>query len=31
MSAAVQVTDDTFETEIEKHPGAALVDFWGDG
>jgi thioredoxin 1 len=22
------VTDDTFETEIEKHQGLAIVDFW---
>jgi thioredoxin 1 len=22
------VTDDTFETEIEKHQGLAVVDFW---
>jgi thioredoxin 1 len=22
------VTDDTFETEIEKHNGLAVVDFW---
>jgi thioredoxin 1 len=22
------VTDDTFETEIEKHDGLAIVDFW---
>jgi len=22
------VTDDTFETEIEKHSGLAIVDFW---
>ncbi len=22
------VTDDTFETEIEKHEGLAIVDFW---
>ena len=22
------VTDDTFETEIEKHAGLVLVDFW---
>jgi thioredoxin 1 len=22
------VTDDTFETEIEKHTGLVLVDFW---
>jgi thioredoxin 1 len=23
-----QVTDETFEAEIEKHPGLAVVDFW---
>jgi len=22
------VTDDTFETEVEKHAGLAVVDFW---
>lgn len=26
--AAVTVTDDTFESEILKHPGVVLVDFW---
>ena len=24
----VQVTDDTFEKEIEQHSGLAMVDFW---
>jgi len=28
MSKAVEVTDATFETEIEKHSGLAVVDFW---
>jgi thioredoxin 1 len=28
MSNAVDVTDATFETEVEKHPGLAVVDFW---
>ncbi len=28
MSNAVAVTDQTFETEIEKHDGLAVVDFW---
>jgi thioredoxin 1 len=28
MSNAVAVTDQTFETEIEKHTGLAVVDFW---
>ena len=29
MSAAtVAVTDTSFETEIEKHQGVAVVDFW---
>jgi len=28
MSNAVEVTDSTFETEIEKHQGLAVVDFW---
>jgi thioredoxin 1 len=28
MSQATAVTDDTFEAEIEKHPGLAVVDFW---
>ena len=28
MSNAVAVTDSTFETEIEKHEGLAVVDFW---
>lgn len=28
MSMAVAVTDDTFELEIEKHDGLAVVDFW---
>lgn len=28
MSNAVAVTDTTFETEIEKHDGLAVVDFW---
>lgn len=25
---AVAVTDDSFESEIEKHEGVAVVDFW---
>ncbi len=28
MSNAVAVTDSTFESEIEKHEGLAVVDFW---
>jgi thioredoxin 1 len=28
MSNAVAVTDATFEQEIEKHDGLAVVDFW---
>ena len=28
MSNAVDVTDATFEAEVEKHPGLAVVDFW---
>jgi thioredoxin 1 len=28
MSNAVAVTDQDFETEIEKHDGLAVVDFW---
>ena len=28
MSNAVTVTDATFETEVEKHEGLAVVDFW---
>ncbi|MEP7347166.1 MAG: thioredoxin [Gemmatimonadaceae bacterium] len=28
MSTAVAVTDATFEAEIEKHDGLAVVDFW---
>lgn len=28
MSKAVEITDATFETEIEKHQGLAVVDFW---
>src|SRR5688500_8271424 len=28
MSNAVAVTDANFETEIEKQPGLAVVDFW---
>ena len=28
MSNAVAVTDSNFETEIEKHEGLAVVDFW---
>jgi thioredoxin 1 len=28
MSNAVAVTDADFETEIEKHSGLAVVDFW---
>lgn len=28
MSNALAVTDTTFEDEIEKHEGLAVVDFW---
>ena len=28
MSNALAVTDQTFEAEIEKHDGLAVVDFW---
>lgn len=28
MSNALAVTDSTFESEIEKHDGLAVVDFW---
>jgi len=28
MSQATAVTDSTFESEIEKHDGLAVVDFW---
>ena len=28
MSQATQVTDATFETEVEKHEGLVVVDFW---
>ena len=28
MSNAFEVTDSDFETEIEKHEGLAVVDFW---
>jgi thioredoxin 1 len=28
MSNAIVVTDATFEAEIEKHDGLAVVDFW---
>lgn len=28
MSNALAVTDSTFENEIEKHDGLAVVDFW---
>lgn len=28
MSNAFEVTDTDFETEIEKHEGLAVVDFW---
>lgn len=28
MSNALVVTDTTFESEIEKHDGLAVVDFW---
>ena len=30
MSNAVAVTDSTFEVEIEKHEGLAVVDFWAE-
>jgi thioredoxin len=28
MSNSMEVTDQTFESEIEKHAGLAVVDFW---
>lgn len=28
MSKAMEVTDSDFETQIEKHKGLAVVDFW---
>ena len=28
MSNAVEVTDDTFESEVEQHKGLVAVDFW---
>jgi thioredoxin 1 len=28
MSNAVEVSDSDFETQIEKHKGLAVVDFW---
>lgn len=28
MANATEVTDDTFESEVEKHSGLAVVDFW---
>jgi thioredoxin 1 len=28
MSNAMEVTDATFEQEVEKHDGVAVVDFW---
>jgi len=28
MSNVVHVTDATFEAEVEKHDGLAIVDFW---
>src|SRR5678810_949769 len=28
MSNALEVTDSDFETQIEKHDGLAVVDFW---
>jgi thioredoxin 1 len=28
VSNAIAVTDTSFETEIEKHEGLAVVDFW---
>ena len=28
MSNAIQVTDSDFETQVEKHSGLAVVDFW---
>ena len=28
MANAVEVSDDTFITEIEQHEGLAVVDFW---
>ena len=31
MGQAIEVTDDTFETEVLKASGATLVDFWSAG
>ncbi|HTD60105.1 MAG TPA: thioredoxin domain-containing protein, partial [Gemmatimonadaceae bacterium] len=28
MSNAIAVTDTSFESEVEKHEGLAVVDFW---
>ncbi len=28
MSNAITVDDTNFETEVEKHDGLAVVDFW---
>jgi thioredoxin 1 len=28
MANAMAVTDENFETEVEKHSGLAVVDFW---
>ena len=28
MSNAMAVTDESFETEVEKHSGLTVVDFW---
>jgi thioredoxin 1 len=30
MSNSMAVSDDTFESEIEKHTGLAVVDFWAE-
>lgn len=30
MAATLAVTDETFEAEIEKHKGLAVVDFWAE-
>ena len=30
-ASTVAVNDETFETEIEKHNGVSIVDFWNTG